>query len=97
VKLRSKFPTLIHQMIYRWRSPSARVRSGVGLAARDIVGPTGNMFSKGWELFEEGNAAYIKSFAPRVPHSLHISQIEQGRYGLAIPMSERCVEDWYEE
>lgn len=81
---------------YRSRYPSPRLDPQLGRAARDILGPTGNMFSNGWELFEQNNAAYMKSFDPRVPPSLHISQTDQNRYHQAIPVSERCIEDWNE-
>lgn len=74
-------------------SPNAQL----GRAARDIIGPTGNMFSSGWALFEETNAAYMRSFDPRVPPSIHISQTNAGRHNNVIPLIERCIEDWYED
>ena len=97
VKLRSKLSTFFHRLRYRVRSPAGHVRSETRLAARDIAGPLGNLFSNGWDLLEEGSEAYLKSFDPRVPPSLYIFQAEQSRYSQPIPVSERCIEDWYEE
>ena len=97
VKLRSKLSTLFHRLRYRVRSLSGHIRSETRLTARDIAGPLGNLFSNGWDLLEEGSEVYLKSFGPRVPPSLHIFQVEQSRYGQPIPVSERHIEDWYEE
>ena len=62
-------------------------------SARDIVGPTGNLFSRGWDEFEQGHAAYIRSFEPRVPPSIHISHRDMTRANVPIPLVERCLED----
>ncbi|MCP3992245.1 MAG: hypothetical protein GY724_24460 [Actinomycetia bacterium] len=62
-------------------------------AAREIIGPTGNFFSAGWEQFEKGHAGYLRSFQPRVPPSIHISHRDKTRANLPIPLSERCLED----
>lgn len=62
-------------------------------AAREIIGPTGNLFSNGWREFERGHAAYLRSFQPRVPPSLHISHRDATRANRPIPLVERCLED----
>ena len=62
---------------------------------RDIVGPTGNLFSSGWRQIEDRRVgeAYLRSFEPRVPPSLHISSRDRTRANLPIPVRERCLED----
>lgn len=95
---------LARKWFKRYRRSSAtpaRVETGInpslGRAARDIIGPTGNMFSGGWELFAETNVAYMRSFDPRIPPSIHISQADATRHRDAIPLVERCIEDWYQD
>lgn len=61
---------------------------------RHIVGPTGNMFSNGWDKMAEGGDAFNRSFEPRIPPSLHISHRDSTRHNMPMPVSERCIEDW---
>jgi hypothetical protein len=63
-------------------------------AVRHIVGPTGNMFSNGWDKMAEGADAFNRSFEPRIPPSLHISHRDSTRVNMPMPLSERCIEDW---
>lgn len=62
---------------------------------REIVGPTGAMLSNGWSRAAEGQAAYERSFAPRIPPSVHVSHNDAIRANHATPLVERCIEDWY--
>ena len=61
---------------------------------RHIVGPTGNMFSNGWDKMAEGGDAFNRSFDPRIPPSLHVSHRDSSRANMPMPVSERCIEDW---
>ena len=63
-------------------------------STRDIVGPTGLMFSNGWDAAANGSSAYIRSFDPRVPPSLFVAENEPSRQKHAVPLAERCIEDW---
>lgn len=63
-------------------------------AAREITGPTGWALSRHWNKVDTDGAAYLKSFDPRIPPSLHISQRDNSRFNMPIPLVERCVEDW---
>ena len=62
-------------------------------APREVIGPTGNMYSRGWEALAAGSKAFEKSFDRQIPPSLHISEQERHRFHLAIPVAERCLED----
>ncbi len=52
------------------------------------------MFSRGWDRYAEGADAFNKSFEPKIPPSIHISHRDSVRRRPAVPLSERCVEDW---
>jgi len=62
-------------------------------AVREVVGPTGFMWSRGWDTMAAGAKAFENSFDPHLPPSLHISEQERHRFHLAIPVAERCLED----
>ncbi len=70
------------------------VSKDIQKAARHIVGPTGAMFSNGWTHLEDKQAAYLRSFDPRVPPSIHVSERDLTRANLPVPLVERCIEDW---
>ncbi len=76
------------------RTGSRYVQSDLSSAARQILGPTGNLYSNGWEAFEDGQQAYVDSFDPRIPPSLHISMQDSRRSKMPVPLVERCIEDW---
>ena len=61
---------------------------------REIVGPTGYMLSNGWSKAAEGQEAYHRSFDPQIPPSIHISHNDATRANQAMPLAERCIEDW---
>lgn len=87
----------IREMAAEWkarRRGAKFVRSNIYSAARQIVGPTGDLFSNGWKAFEDGKDAFVESFDPRVPPSIHISQREGNRANIPVPLVERCIEDW---
>ena len=69
----------------------------LGRSAREVVGPTGWMWSRGWDAMEKGSSAYVKSFDPRVPPSLFVSARDSTRSNLPVPLVERCIEDWPNE
>lgn len=68
-------------------------------SARAIVGPTGNSFSRGWEMLEKDDGAYLRSLRPEhhLPPSLFVSERDRIRHGLPVPMVERCLEDHGDE
>lgn len=79
-----------------WASRAGRVAlpNDMVKATREITGPTGFVNSPTWDSMAAGRKAYNRSFDPRVPPSLHISQRDGARNGAVIPISERCIEDW---
>ena len=86
----------IRAAIAEWRaSRSGRVSlpNDMVKATREITGPTGFVNSPTWDSMAAGRKAYNRSFEPRVPPSLHISQRDGARNGAVIPISERCIED----
>lgn len=62
-------------------------------AAREVVGPPGNMGSDGWDAMAKGKDAYVKSFDPKIPPSLFVSERDRTRHNIPIPLSERVIED----
>ncbi len=73
------------------------VPNDIRRSAREITGPTGWVLSRHWKALDSHGEAYLKSFDPRIPPSLHISQRDATRYNMPIPLVERCVEDWGKE
>ena len=67
-------------------------RTDLSRAAREVVGPTGWMWSKGWEMMNEGKEAYVKSFDKRLPPSLFVSERDRTRQRCerASPVGVRC-------
>jgi hypothetical protein len=87
----------LRDLIAEWKARKAG-RSGlprdISRGARDIIGPTGMMWSNGWDAMEEGREAYLQSFEERVPPSIFVSQRDRTRMGIPVPLVERCIEDW---
>jgi hypothetical protein len=52
------------------------------------------MLSNGWSRAAEGQAAYSRSFEPHIPPSIHVSHRDATRVNQAMPIAERCIEDW---
>lgn len=87
----------IREFIAEWKARRAGAKylpNDIGTSARHIVGPTGSMYSNGWQFLEQNGAKYLESFDPRVPPSLHVSQRDRTRFNMPIPLVERCIEDW---
>ena len=61
---------------------------------RHIVGPTGWMAQNTLGPAAEGAKAFNQSFEPRIPPSIHISHRDSVRVNMAMPLAERCIEDW---
>ena len=53
--------------------------------------------SQGWKRLEEDGNRYMKSFDPRVPPSLFISQRDATRHNMPMPLVERCIEDYNDD
>jgi hypothetical protein len=68
--------------------------NNIAKSARDVIGPTGWMWSNGWDAMEKGSKAYLKSFDPKVPRSIFLAEREGTRDSIPIPLIERCIEDW---
>jgi hypothetical protein len=79
------------------RRGSQQLSGDLYKATRHIVGPTGWMWSNGWDAMEHGKTDYLKSFEPRVPPSIHISARDLTRNNMPVPLVERCIEDWVKD
>lgn len=66
----------------------------IQVAARDLGGPLGNMFSAGWATLDDKSAArdYVGSFDRRLPPSEFVSERDRLRSNRPIPTAERCLE-----
>ena len=62
-------------------------------AAREVVGPTGTMFSRGWDEMAKGKEAFVKSSDRRLPPSPFVSERDRTRQNIPIPLVERAIED----
>ncbi len=61
---------------------------------RHIIGPTGYMAQNTVAPAMKGAAAFNKSFEPHIPPSIHVSHRDAIRVNMAMPISERCIEDF---
>jgi len=87
----------IRAFTYEWRARRAgrrHVDNDLARSAREVVGPTGLMWSNGWDAMTNGSTAYLDSFDPHVPPSLFVAKNESDRRNHAVPLAERCIEDW---
>lgn len=73
------------------------LESDLPRSARDVVGPTGWMWSRGWDAMAENTSAYVKSFDRKVPPSIFISERERTRHNIPIPLSERMIAEHSEK
>jgi len=69
------------------------MNSNIARATRDVTGPTGNVFSNAWDQLDQHGDAYMKSFDPRVPPSIFVSERDRTRHNQPMPIVERCLED----
>jgi hypothetical protein len=86
----------LRDLAREWRARRAGrryVTSDLPRSARDVVGPTGWMWSKGWDAMARGSAAYVASFDRRLPPSTFVSARDLTRSNMPIPLVERCIED----
>ena len=84
----------LKSLLQEWSARRAGRRglpSDLSKSARDVVGPTGWMWSKGWDTMAENTGAYVKSFDRKVPPSIFVSERERSRHNIPIPLSERMV------
>lgn len=87
----------IRELRLEWlarRRGAKHVSADIRKAARDIIGPTGWQWSPSWDLLEKKGDAYVRSFDPRVPRSIHISHRDRMLANMPVPLVERCIEDW---
>ena len=66
----------------------------IARATRDITGPTGWVWSNAWDKLDQHGEAYMKSFDPKIPPSIFVSERDRTRHGQPMPIVERCIEDW---
>jgi len=66
-------------------------RTDLSRAAREVVGPTGWMWSRGWDAMNKGKEAYVKSFDKRLPPSLFVSERDRTRQNIPVPLVERMI------
>ena len=84
------------ELYLEWQARRAGRRglnSNIHRATRDVTGPTGWAFSATWEKLDEHGEAYMKSFDPRVPPSIFVSERDRLRHNHPMPLVERCIED----
>ena len=65
----------------------------LGKAARHMAGPTGELWSNGWDRMAKHKDAYLKSFENHLPPSLFVSERDRTRMNQAIPLPERAIAD----
>ncbi len=65
----------------------------LGKAARHMAGPTGELWSNGWEQMATNKDAYLKSFDKTISPSLFVSERDRTRLNQPIPMPERAIAD----
>lgn len=86
----------VKTLLEEWRARRKGRRSlhsDLSRSAREVIGPTGWMWSKGWDTMAEHTSAYVKSFDRQVPPSIFVSERERSRYNIPIPLSERMVSE----
>ena len=84
------------ELYLEWKARRAGRRgidSSIHRATRDVTGPTGWAFSATWEKLDQHGDAYMKSFDPRVPPSIFVSERDRLRHNSPMPLVERCIED----
>lgn len=74
------------------RAGSKWVSRDIQKSARDVLGAIGYGWSNAWDTMAESSDAYVKSFDPRIPPSLFISQRDRTRLNQPIPLVERRIE-----
>jgi hypothetical protein len=65
----------------------------LGKAARHMAGPTGELWSNGWERMAKDKDAYLKSFDNHIPPSIFVSERDRTRMNQPMPLPERAIAD----
>ncbi len=90
--------TWFREFMDEWKARRAgrrHVQNDIYRRARDITGATGWVTSRAWDHADRHGEAYSESLNERrIPPSLHISARDQIRAGKAMPLAERCIEDF---
>jgi hypothetical protein len=73
------------------RAGRKNLESDLPKSAREVVGPTGWMWSRGWDVMAEHQKAYVRSFDRRLPPSTFVSERERSRHNIPIPLVERLI------
>ncbi len=73
---------------------AARAPRGTAIAARQIMGPFGGVFSGPYDQVEKSSEAYLAYFDRRLPPSTHVSERDRLRHRGPVPLSERAIRDW---
>lgn len=68
------------------------VESDLARSAREVIGPTGWMWSRGWDAMAENARAYVESFDRKIPPSIFVSERDRRRHNIPIPVVERMLE-----
>lgn len=87
---------VFRNLIARWRSPRdwpPPEPDDLSRAVIDTIGRNGYALSGSYDVIADGQKAYGQSFDPRLPPSLFVSERDRTRSGMAMPISERCIED----
>ncbi len=74
------------------RAGAKHVTTDIQKSARHVIGPTGNGFSNAWDAMAESSDAYVRSFDPRIPPSIFVSERDRTRLNQPIPLVERRIE-----
>jgi hypothetical protein len=78
------------------RAGRRSVESDLARSARDVIGPTGWMWSGGWDAMAENARAYVGSFDRTLPPSIFVSERDRQRHKIPIPLVERMLEQYGE-
>lgn len=86
----------IRALYVEWQARRAGRRGlepSIHRATRDVTGPTGWVFSATWDELDKHGDAYVRSFDPKIPPSIFVSERDRQRHGQPMPLVERCIED----
>ena len=84
----------VRRFFREWRARregATHLSRDIQRSARDIVGPTGFVFSAAWEQMAENGDAFLKSFDPKVPPSIFVSERDLTRLNHPVPITERLI------
>ncbi len=90
----------LKDFIAEWRARRAGARytpRDIQRSAREIIGPTGDMLSSGWDAMAAGSDAYLESLDRRIPPSIFVSERDRKRMNRPIPLVERALEHYRDD